>query len=86
MLDLVITAAALMAATPAMDQSGAPDTSSRPAADREKATVDAAGHPKPRRTPAPTKTPPPREPDGVVPPGAPGTGNPTIPGAATTPR
>jgi hypothetical protein len=82
----MMTAAALMAATPAMGQSGAPDTSARPAPDREKATVEAAGHPKPRRTPTPTRTPPPREPDGVVPPGAPGTGNPTIPGAAATPR
>jgi hypothetical protein len=84
MLDLVITAAALMAATPAIDQSGAPDTASRPAAAHGKTTVKTAGHPKPRRTP--TTSTPPRDAAGVVPPGAPGTGNPTIPGTPATPR
>lgn len=86
MLELVFTATALMAASPAADQSGAPDTSPRPTATHKKSAVRAADHPKPRRTPTLPKAPPLREPDGVVPPGAPGTGNPTIPGTPATPQ
>ena len=86
MLELIVTAGALMAATPLAGQSGAPDTSPKPAATRSKSSVHPANKPKPRRTPEATQAPPLRKADGVVPPGAPGTGNPTIPGTPSTPR
>jgi len=85
-LELIVTAGALMAASPMTGQSGAPDTSPKPAATRSKSSADRASQPKPRRTPPATEASSARAPDGVVPPGAPGTGNPTIPGTPNTPR
>ncbi|MBB5714549.1 hypothetical protein [Sphingomonas aerophila] len=86
MLELVVTAGALLAATLMAGQSGAPDTSPRPTNTHKNFAVHPVDRPKPRPTPAATQAPPPRETGGVVPPGAPGTGNPTIPGTPVTPR
>jgi hypothetical protein len=86
MIGLIVAAAALSPATPAIQQATP--------AERAGTLPQAVGSErrgKPRKAKAapprtPSDVPPPRDPDGVVPPGAPGTQSTTVPTGTTGPR